>query len=53
MGAAVNVTVFGVSANYKQYFATVDFGGLTALQNANVIYMAVSRMMNISLGMRF
>lgn len=53
VGAAVNVTVFGVSANYKQYFATVDFGGLTALQNANVIYMAVSRMMNISLGMRF
>ena len=53
VGAAVNVTVFGVSANYKQFCATFDLGGLTALQNANVIYMALSRMMNVSVGMRF
>ena len=40
-------------ANYKQFFATFDLGGMTALQNANVIYMALSRMMNVSVGMRF
>ena len=53
VGAAVNITVFGVSANYKRWFWTVDFGGLYALKNANAIYMASSRIINVGLGARF
>lgn len=53
VGAALQITVFGVSANYKQWFWTVDFGGLTALRHANYIYMAASRIMNVGLGVRF
>ena len=53
VGAAVNITVFGVSANYQRWFATVDFGGMTALKNKNVIFMALSRMINVSVGARF
>lgn len=53
VGAAVNLTVFGVSANYKRWFWTVDFGGMYALKNANAIYMASSRIINVGLGARF
>ena len=53
VGAAVNITVFGVSANYKQFFTAVDFGGMSALKNMNCVFLASSRMINVSLGMRF
>lgn len=53
VGAALNLTVFGVSANYKRWFWTVDFGGLYALKNANTIFMVSSRIMNVGLGARF
>ena len=53
VGAAVNITVFGVSANYDRWFATVEFGGLYALKNANTIFMASSRIINVSIGARF
>ena len=53
VGFAINGTVFGVSANYDRWFMTVDFGGMTALRNANSIYMALSRIMNVSVGVRF
>jgi hypothetical protein len=53
VGAAMNITVFGVSANYKRWFCTVDFGGMYALRNANTIFMASSRMINVGLGARF
>ena len=53
VGAAVNVTVFGVSANYDRWFWTVEFGGLTSLKNVNTIYMVCSRMINVSFGARF
>lgn len=53
VGAAVNVTVFGVSANYDRWFGTVEFGGLTSLKNANTIFMACSRIINVSIGARF
>lgn len=52
-GAAVNVTVFGISANYNSWFMAVDFGGMTALKNSQVIYLAASRIINISTGVRF
>lgn len=53
VGAAINLTVFGVSANYKRWFATVDFGGMYALKNKNTIFMAGSRIINVGIGARF
>ena len=53
VGIAINGTVFGVSANYDRWFMTMDLGGLTALKDANNIYMAFSRMINVSIGARF
>ena len=53
VGFAINGTVFGVSANYDRWFMTVDFGGLTALRDANNFYMAVSRIINVGIGARF
>ena len=53
VGAAINVTVFGVSANYDRWFWTVDFGGLYALKNANAIFMLSSRIINVGMGVRF
>lgn len=53
IGMAANITVIGLSANYKNWFWTVDFGGLYALRDANTIYMASSRIINIGLGARF
>ena len=53
VGAAINVTLFGVSANYDRWFWTVDFGGLYSLKNANAIFMASSRIINVGFGARF
>ena len=53
IGAAVNITVFGVSAHYKRFFAAVDFGGMYALKNANCIFLASSRILNASIGVKF
>ena len=53
VGAAVNFTLVGVSANYDRWFWAFDLGGMYALKNANAIYMASSRIMNVSLGARF
>jgi len=52
-GFAVNLTAFGVSANYKRCFAAVELGGLYGLRNANTIYMASSRIFSASIGVRF
>ena len=53
VGAAVNITVLGVSANYERWFFSFDLGGLTALKNANTIFMMSSRMLNVGIGARF
>ena len=53
VGAALNITALGISANYDRWFMAVEFGGMTALQNMNVIYMAASRMISCSIGARF
>jgi len=53
VGMAINVTAVGVSANYDRWFMAVDLGGLTALKDKNAIFMAVSRMINVSIGARF
>ena len=53
LGAALNLTVFGISANYQRWFMTVDFGGMYALKDMNTIFMASSRIINVSIGARF
>jgi len=53
IGAAFNLTVFGVSANYKRFFCSFDLGGMFALKNKDTIFMASSRMLNVGLGVRF
>lgn len=53
VGAAVNLTVLGMSVNYQRWFAAVEFGGMYGLRNANTIYMAGSRMFTASIGARF
>ena len=50
---AINLTLVGVSANYKRWFAAFDYGGMYALTNTNYIYMVKSRMLNLSIGARF
>ena len=53
VGAAINLTVIGLSANYQRWFWTVDFGGMYALRDANTIFMLSSRMINVGFGARF
>ena len=53
VGAAINLTVIGVSANYERWFMTFDFGGMYALRDANTIFMIASRMLNVGIGVRF
>lgn len=50
---AANLTFVGVSANYKQWFALFELGGLYALKNQQTIYMLNSRMFSVGIGMRF
>lgn len=53
VGFAVNLTLFGISANYERWFWTVDLGAMFAMQNANTIFMAGSRIINVGFGARF
>lgn len=53
VGAAINLTVFGISANYQRWFWTVDCGGLYALKNMNTIFLMSSRIVNVGMGVRF
>jgi len=53
VGGAAELTVLGVSANYKRYFATVEVGGTTALRNTNTVFMLSSRIVSASIGVRF
>ena len=53
VGMALNLTLVGVSVSYDRWFMAFDFGGLTSLRDKNTIFMAMSRMMNASIGVRF
>ena len=53
VGAAINLTIFGISANYQRWFWTVDCGGLYALKNMNTIFLMSSRIVNVGMGVRF
>ena len=51
-GFAVNTTLIGVSANYKRWFIAADFGGMMAMRNTDYIFMGLSRIFNLSIGVR-
>ena len=46
VGAAVQFTVIGLSANYERWFWFADFGGLYALRNGNTIFMTSSKIIS-------
>lgn len=49
---ALNITAYGISVAWKQFFATFEIGGLNALVSKNEVYMAGSRLMAVSIGIR-
>ena len=53
VGAAINLTLLGFSFNYKRFFAAVEYGGMYAMHDGNAVYMAKSRMLAASIGVRF
>ncbi|MCR4665293.1 MAG: hypothetical protein K5660_08005 [Paludibacteraceae bacterium] len=53
IGAAVNITLLGMSVNAGRWFCSVDIGGLYSLKDMNTIFLASSRMINVGMGIRF
>ncbi len=53
IGAAFDIIVLGMSANYKQWFMAVDLGGLYSLKDSNTIFLASSKIIRASIGVRF
>lgn len=50
---AFNLTVVGASFNYQQWFASVELGAMAALRGMDYVYMLGSRLVSVSVGMRF
>ena len=48
-----NLTLFGVSAGYKKWFACVELGGMIALTGGQSIYLFGSRLVSVSTGVTF
>lgn len=53
VGAAINIILIGVSANYERWFWTVDLGGLYSLRDVDTIFLASSKIISVGLGVRF
>ncbi len=53
VGAAANISVIGISANYDRWFWTFDLGGLYSIKDMNTIFLASSRIMTVGVGVRF
>lgn len=53
VSSAFNLTLVGAALNYDRWFASAEFGGMFALNGANYIYMLASRMISVSVGIRF
>lgn len=49
---ALNLTVLGMSVGNEQWFGAIEFGGLYSLMNSNEVYLAGSRMLTASVGVR-
>lgn len=50
---AFNLTLLGLSVNYQRWFATVDIGGLMALNGGQKIYLFGSKIFSASIGFTF
>lgn len=50
---AANLTVLGVSAWYRSWFASVELGGMMALTGGQDIYLFGSRLFSASIGVTF
>lgn len=53
VGVAMEITLLGISANYKQWFLTADIGGLYALKDTETIFLVSSKMISVGVGVRF
>lgn len=53
VGAALQASWLGMSANYGRWFLMAEYGGTIALRDINTIFMVKSRMFTLSLGARF
>ena len=52
-GWAADISLLGISFNYKRAFLAFDYGGLYSLKNTDQIYLLKSAMFRVSLGVRF
>lgn len=50
VGFAANATLFGVAVNYKRWFLNFEHGGIFSLKDSETVYMVMSRMFSISIG---
>ena len=50
---AVNLTLIGISAWYKEWFASVDLGAMLSMTNGQTIYMFGSRIFSVAIGVTF
>lgn len=50
---AFNLTVVGFSFNYEQWFLNAELGAMAALRGMDYVYMLGSRLVSVSVGMRF
>lgn len=53
LSPAINLTLLGASVNYDNFFATVEYGGMTAASHIQYVYMLKSRMFSVGVGVRF
>lgn len=50
---ALNLTIIGVSAWYKNWFASLELGAMMSLSNGQTIYMFGSRLFSAAIGVTF
>lgn len=50
---ALNLTLFGVSAWYRSWFASAELGTLVSLKDGQTIYMLGSRLFSVAIGVTF
>ncbi len=50
---AADATLIGCSVGYNHLFGSIEFGGLSGLQNLQKVYLAGSRFITASIGVRF
>lgn len=50
---ALNLTLIGVTACYRNWFASADIGAMAALTNGQTIYMLGSRLVSVAIGVTF